>query len=277
MKFNGKIRIECNITQRCNARCDHCNKAVGYADGALKDMTLDQIRRAVDQLIDQKIMVKRFTFCGGEPILHPDLQEMIYEVARLVPYGLQWGRVLTNDLNQSKKLRSKIDLPRKFTWVPNPLDDPNDPLSGKNDPTKRGNKRFHLPFWISPHDVGIESKFDNCTTKGWCGIGLDAEGWSMCGKATLMGKLLGIDPTMKEGDLMKHFHTPIEDICKHCQYGVGGKRHRVGKKRGMRDDMVKIFEKWESGEIESISKTWEEAFSRHNDPTKEDLIQIEGF
>ena len=264
---NGRLllgqgyRIECNITQRCNARCWGCNKAIGYADGILKDMTLDQIKRAVDQLIEQNVIVFKWTFCGGEPILHKDLQGMINEVARL-PH-LKQGRVLTNDLPGTKEKRDKIILPKRFKWVPNPLDNPNDPYSGKNDPTGRWRGRVHGPFWISPYDVGMEASFENCTVRGWCGIGLDAEGWSACGKAVLLGKLLGHDPTRRDGSIVEHVESPINDICKHCQYGLHPK------------DSKKIDKGHREGKYPEISETYQKAFDGHK--SGQQLVQLEAF
>lgn len=237
-------------------------------------MTVEQIRKAVDQLISQRIVVSRFTFCGGEPILHPDLQEMIDEVARL--RTIRWGRVLTNGLPGTKAKRDRIKLPYRFSWVENPLDNPDDPMSGKNDPTKRGNGRAHSPFWISPADVGMEAKFENCTVRTWCGAGLDSSGWSMCGKAVMLGKLLGIDPTMREGDIQKHIDTPIPEICKHCQYGLGGPRKRLKKgKGGPRMNLLAadIEQRYRSGELSAVSETFEKAFNQFNESGP--LIQLQ--
>ncbi len=256
----GGIRIECNITQRCNARCDHCNKAVGYADGLFEDMTLEQMKRAVDQLIEQEVYVTKFTFCGGEPILHKDLQEMVYEVGRLPT--LRQGRLLTNGMSVSQKTRDKIILPdKRFKWVVNPLDDINDPFSGKSDPKARSNKRTHKPFWISPDDMGLESTFENCTVRGWCGIGLDSSGWSMCGKAVMFGALLGVDgAAMKEGNILEHTNIPINDICKHCQYGLPSRKEKKT-----------IWKKYRAGQIEPVSPTFEKIFEEH----KGNLVQLE--
>jgi hypothetical protein len=261
----GGIRIECNITMRCNAICWGCNKAIGLASFRDGDMTVDQMRRAVDQLIEQKVKITRFTFCGGEPVLHRDLQELIDEVARLP--GLHLGRVLTNDMPVTKHLRDKIRLPKRFRWVPNPLDDPSDPYSGKNDPTNRWKGRVHMPIWISPHDIGQEAKFENCTVRGWCGIGLDSTGFSMCGKAVMLGKLLGIDPTIKEGSIEEHIDKPIDDICKHCQYGI---RDPKGMKR-----IAKRYKDGEYPDCEGgISPTFKKAFAQHKE---QPLIQIGAY
>lgn len=266
------MRIECNITQKCNAVCWGCNKAVGLADGILPSMTVAQIHKAVNQLLEQNLVVKRFTFCGGEPIMHPDLQDMIYEVDRLP--SLRVGRVLTNGLPGTEEKRSKIHLPPRFKWIVNPLDDPTDPLSGKNDPTKRGNKRTHSPFWISPADVGMPSDFGHCTVRSWCGAGLDSSGWSMCGKAVMFGKLLGIDPTMRDGDIDEHIHTPINDICKHCQYGLHGERSRPKRGMPLQNEYAKdIQDRYNAGELPDVSKTFESAFKQFHETGP--LIQLQ--
>ena len=258
MTYSGNIRIECNVTFRCNARCQHCNKAVGYAHFEDTDMTVEQMKKAVDMLLDQNIRVPRFTFCGGEPILNKNLQGLIDEVSRLKT--IRFGRVLTNGLPATQKLRDKIVLPKKFMWIVNPLDDLDNPLSGKNDSSKRPNKRVHNPFWISPADVGMDANFATCTVRGWCGIGLDSTGFSMCGKAVMFGKLFGIDPTLREGDVMKHVLTPIEDICRHCQYGLPKKKEE------------EIFIRYKREELPEISPTFEKVFACH--AKQGDLVQL---
>lgn len=267
------MRIEANILQTCNAACAHCNKAVSYADARtsklnrplLPTMTLEQIRKAVDQLISQRINVSRFTFCGGEPIMHPQLQEMVYEVARLKT--LAWGRLLTNGLPGTLAKREAIDLPPRFSWIINPLDNPDDPMSGKNDPSKRGNGRTHSPFWISPADLGIEAKFENCTVRTWCGAGLDADGWSMCGKAVMFGKLLGVtDVAIMEGDIEAHVEKPILEICKHCQYGLGGEKKRLTRNGPFVNLKAHaINERYKAGELPAVSDTFRRAFDQFNE------------
>lgn len=268
------MRIECNITQRCNARCLHCNKAVGYADKLFDDITIPQMKRAVDQIIEQKIRINRFTFCGGEPVLHRDLQVFIDEVARIPK--LRECRILSNGLPVTQKMRDRIILPnppgntRKFRWAISPLDDPSNPYSGKNDPTGRYKGRVHLPFWISPDDVGVESNFESCKTRWWCGVGLDSSGWSACGKAVMFGNLLGLQEgvSMKEGDIEEHIQKPINDICKHCIYGVKGRPVRRGK-RGASEKQA-IFDRYNNGEISDVSPTFEKAFAKHNN-----LVELE--
>lgn len=244
----GGRRIECNPTYRCNAQCWACNKAVGLAAFPNCDMTADQMRRAIDQLLDQKVRVLRFTFCGGEPILNRDLQLLIGEVSRLTT--LRRCSVRSNGLESTRKRRSKITLPKRFRWGIAGLDNPADPTSGKTNCKKR--RRIHEPFWISPADIGMEASFENCGTRGWCGFGLDCHGWSICGKATVLGKLFCVDPTMQEGDIEHHVSTGINEICRHCQYGLPRRR-----------DARRIWRAHKEGKLPDISPSFEKAFARH--------------
>lgn len=256
------IRIEANVTFRCNARCDWCNKGVGYVNFNDTDMTVAQMKKAIDMLIEQKIHVPRFTFCGGEPVLNKNLQGLINEVARLPT--LMHGRVLTNGMPVSQKLRDKIKLPdRRFFWVVNALDDPNDPRSGKNDRSKRPNGRIHMPFWISPADIGKPADFSHCGVQGWCGIGVSPSGFSACGKMEMFAKLFGVEGTMMvEGDIMDHIRKPFNEICKHCQYGL------VDGKNGEKE----IFRRHKRGELPDISPTFVDAFAGHKE--RGDLVQL---
>lgn len=216
--FQG--RIECNVTYRCNAICDHCDKAVGLATFPNTEMTTEQMHRARLQFNSQGLTSRRFTICGGEPILNKELQGIIDEAAQL--NGRVCGRVLSNGLNKTEKHRGRIKMPnRRWQWIINPLDNLDDPLSGKNDSEKRPNQRVHLPFWISPIDIGLKGKWEDCSIRGWCGKGLDSSGWAMCGKAGMFGRLLGIDPYGRENvDINRHVMTGIPEICQLCQYGL---------------------------------------------------------
>ena len=269
------IRIECHITQKCNARCVHCDAGVGYMKIRNSDMTREQMRKAVDQLIAQKVNVRRFTFCGGEPIVHPDLQGLIDEADRIP--GVKLGfRVLTNGLNSTEEKRAAIRLPPRFKWIVNALDDPDDPLSGKDDPTKRPNLRYHKPFWTSPTELGLEANWDNCTVRGWCGVGLDSNGWSMCGKARMLGELHGINPCMVDGDIMQHVSTPVNDICKHCVYGlpdggVGGKKRGRRRERGYGYSLERMHA---AGTLPEVSPLYQKLMDQHK---QQPLVQLERF
>lgn len=234
------MRLEIAVNQRCNAQCEHCNRAIGLATFTELEMTAEQMGRAVDRMNEQGTDIHYITFGGGEPVMNKQLQGILNE-ARTLKWLNRRGsaRVLTNDMPSTAELRGAIKLPDdRFRWVPSPLRNPTDPKSGKDK---------HEPFFVSPKDVGLTSKFVNCGVKGWCGKGLDACGWSMCGIAGTLGRLLGINPYTHKGFTKKE--TP--GICQHCIYGL-----EEGEQKS-------IFKSVRSGDMPAISETYSDGLTQH--------------
>lgn len=230
------MRIECGVNQLCNAQCEHCNRAIGIARFKELEMTAEQMGRAVDRMQEQRVRTLRLTLGGGEPVQNPELQGIINEAARF-PY-LKSCRVLTNDMPITIEKRAAIKLPPKFRWVPSPLRNPLDPKSGKH---------RHEPFFISPKDLGMKSKWSQCRVKGWCGKGLDACGWSMCGIAGTLGRLLRINPYSRDGQTSKE--TP--GICEHCIYGLTER------------ELKGVFRAARKGKIPNITETYRVGLEEH--------------
>ena len=69
--------VLCNyyITYRCNARCSYCDiwKKKRFQDSV--DCSLEDVAQNLPQL--KKIGIKFIDFTGGEPLLHPQLPEML--------------------------------------------------------------------------------------------------------------------------------------------------------------------------------------------------------
>lgn len=231
-----KMRLEILVTYKCNVQCLDCNRAIGLAK--FRDTTLlpSQVKAAVDQVRDAGHYVTRCTLSGGEPLLNPYLQEIIQEADKLP--GLRHGRVLTNDVERDG-VRKTLKLPKRWEWVPAPIDDPTDPLSGKDQ---------HEPFFVSPADHGIHATWDNCSVRGYCGKGFDAYGWSMCGVAATIGRIIGVDPYWHDGI---QSHRKQEEICKHCIYGLTRRQNK------------KLCSRVHNGELERISPTYKEGLKRH--------------
>jgi MoaA/NifB/PqqE/SkfB family radical SAM enzyme len=59
------------ITDRCPYRCAYCL----FANRGMKDLTLDEIRHAIDKLHALGLMVVQFT--GGEPFIREDMSDII--------------------------------------------------------------------------------------------------------------------------------------------------------------------------------------------------------
>lgn len=218
-------------------------------------MKVEHARQAVDQLIAQNIGVHRVTISGGEPCMNSDLPGILQEFARLKTTV----RILTVGDPRTKSLRDSIALPNsKFKWVESPVDVPSDRASGKNSRSHESRKRFHRPYWISPADIGLEATYDKCANHGWCGRGLDNNGFTICGQAGILGPLLGIDPYLplsangSGSDIARHTTTAIPKMCKHCPYGL------TKAERG------RMYSAFDRGDLPAVSETFVKAFKAFN-------------
>lgn len=63
-----------NLTRACNLNCRHCY-ASASGGPAPDELSLDEARRLVDHLVDYKVPVVLFS--GGEPLMHPQVFELI--------------------------------------------------------------------------------------------------------------------------------------------------------------------------------------------------------
>lgn len=101
--------ILCNyyITYRCNAKCSFCDfwKKKSYQEST--DCSVNDVASNLPQL--KKIGIKFIDFTGGEPLLHPDLPEML----KLAKKNRLYTSVTTNCLRypqRADELKGLIDL-----------------------------------------------------------------------------------------------------------------------------------------------------------------------
>ncbi|MDJ0765542.1 MAG: radical SAM protein [Myxococcota bacterium] len=88
-KFPGYVMFD--VIDTCNSECIHCPHATTMAKrgGKRKCLPLSVFKRTIDQCADQPVRFIRVT-ADGEPMLHPDLMEMLGYAASNVdaPVGL---------------------------------------------------------------------------------------------------------------------------------------------------------------------------------------------
>ena len=73
------LSVTVEITQRCNMRCIHCYNASG--DEEPGTLCFDEIARVLGELA--ALGTRSVSFAGGEPLMRPDLDEMVALGARL--------------------------------------------------------------------------------------------------------------------------------------------------------------------------------------------------
>ena len=63
-----------DITYKCNLNCFFCDRQDFYREKLSKDLTLDQAKQVIDNLVAADVMSIGIT--GGEALLRPDLEEI---------------------------------------------------------------------------------------------------------------------------------------------------------------------------------------------------------
>ena len=86
------------VTSRCNARCGFCNYALDRAGAARASVSREAALKALD--IAARNHIGYLLFAGGEPLLHPDLPEMVRRASELGmrPMICTNGQLWTDDL-----------------------------------------------------------------------------------------------------------------------------------------------------------------------------------
>ena len=112
LDHGGPGYLQFAITNVCNARCDFCGFARDKFDPRQRrSVTLEEARNVIDICVQNHIGY--VLFVGGEPLVHPDLREMIRSAAgqgihpMVCTNGSLWTEANMRDLAE-QGLRSVI-------------------------------------------------------------------------------------------------------------------------------------------------------------------------
>ena len=229
-----------DITLRCNARCPDCMKLLGLLpiETRESDVTREHVLAVSSILKRHKIRMGRLRVTGGEPTLIDDFKGMFEFIKRVWrPFVV---RVYTNGI---------LPLPwgeKRIGSVMRPM-----PMDRK--------KERHVPFYISPADLGIAPKLGfsrACRITTSCGRSIDAYGFSPCLMYPGIGRVLGRDLHYAHPKLLGE-----EDVCRHCICSLP-----KGEQRGLQ-------ERAKRGDFEYPTKTYREGIERE----KEEPVKFENF
>jgi MoaA/NifB/PqqE/SkfB family radical SAM enzyme len=87
-------------TRRCNLACEYCNEYDDFSKPVAKEVML----RRIDHLAELGTSI--ISFSGGEPLLHPDLDELI---ARIRHHGRLAGMITNGFLLSAKRIKALND------------------------------------------------------------------------------------------------------------------------------------------------------------------------
>ncbi len=74
--------IEVPITEKCSLRCKDCSNLLQYYSQP-KNYPKDNIIESVKKLAASVSAIERLSLLGGEPLLHPDLSEIVTEILKI--------------------------------------------------------------------------------------------------------------------------------------------------------------------------------------------------
>src|SRR5215467_8494088 len=86
--------------RRCNLDCGYCNEY----DQVSKPVPLEEMRRRLDKLADMGTSI--ITISGGEPLMHPDLEEVIRHIRK---QGMIAGMITNGFLLSKERIKSLND------------------------------------------------------------------------------------------------------------------------------------------------------------------------
>lgn len=74
--FNAPVDAQLIITRRCNLSCGYCSEY----DNSSEPVPLEALRRRIDAL--HRLRAANITLLGGEPLMHPDIAEIVAYAGR---------------------------------------------------------------------------------------------------------------------------------------------------------------------------------------------------
>ena len=188
----SEMRIEVNMTLRCNLACPNCNRLCHIFRDRTDDMSKDQIQNLINDVIDYRDRtgkkINRIKVVGGEPFMHPDYAWILNKLGKLVSGYCSKVKV---DTNGTVKFQT----------------DANVVISGR-----APKRKIHLPYLWSPQDLGLT--VTPCRQPIVCGFSVDNKGWLPCSAAIMIARCFGLTHLYK--DKMPTKVWGMDELCRHC-------------------------------------------------------------
>lgn len=184
-------KIEIDITYDCNFKCLSCNRSCTQAPSKNDYMTVEQIKKFIEENIELNKKWELINILGGEPTLHPDFFTIVNLILNeyILKFSPQTVLQITSN-GYSPETREKLDK------LPKLKDIAIDKYSFKN--TKK--VEYFTQFNLAPVDTEEYRDKDfskGCWVTSYCGIGLNKYGYYPCGVAGAMDRVMGFDVGIK--------------------------------------------------------------------------------
>lgn len=210
MDYLYPFGIDFCVTLRCNAKCPNCvemcnTKNVTGLDYSDSDMTLGQIEYFINEvkLLGRKNIGEGLGLTGGEPLLHPNIEEIVKKFEELVSQGYFKFMVVSSNLT--------VPIPpyiKKYIV---------------NSYMPKDNYKVHQCSLIHPKDFGgIKQTYNNCHHHRKPRVVVTYQGVSLCCAADAYIRLFNmedliLDHLPKSMDEFKSID--MDKVCEHCPFG----------------------------------------------------------
>jgi len=231
--------IELDITYKCNLTCKNCNRSCDTFNSK-EEMSIEQIKKFIDESIEKNKKWRRIRILGGEPTLHDNFLK-IFNI--ILSYKKEYNKnlkieVSSNNHSEFSKMILKNDVIKNNSQIN---------ISKK---TEFEINKF-VNIYISPIDIEYFEK-DNftsgCVISQNCGIGLNLYGYYPCPVAGNIDRFLGLDKGRKVLPLDDDNMIDLYKIfCKHCGY------YKYNRPEKNKENKPILYQ-------EKFSKTWQKIF-----------------
>lgn len=223
--------IEINMTFDCNVKCINCSQSCRQAPSS-EQISIEQIKKFIQECIQQERKWEYIVLTGGEPTLHPLLLDI---VNLLLEYKRKYS---TQTIIAFFTNGSGIGVSRALSKLPAEIE-----VSNSN---KSSIENMFFPINIAPVDLKEYrySDYSNaCSLAENCGYGLNCYGYYYCGIAGGIDRVFGLDIGRKKmpmvGDMLKEQKL---QLCRYCGF---------------------FQRKYKPSKEEKISCTWQRSYENY--------------
>ncbi|MFH1835177.1 MAG: radical SAM protein [Methanobacteriota archaeon] len=231
-------KVEIEITTRCNLHCYNCDRSCRQAPSR-ESMSLEQIKKFVNESINLNWDWECIGVIGGEPTLHPEIIKILKILKKFKLFKRNNNNeckieVVTNGFGTAtNKVLSNLPL-----WV-----------DIRNSNKKSPNQTFET-YNIAPIDLENVKNVDFSTGCIICsrdGLGLTRYGYYPCGAGASVDRVFGKDIGIKrlENVNIPNLTTQLKILCSYCGHFKYG---NIDSKKVKRV---------------AISKTWKKAYEEY--------------
>ena len=204
--YNRKIQV--NVTDACNLSCSHCNRCCDSAVSKAHISVSD-----IDKMCSEVKGVNRVCLAGGEPMLHPHIEEIIQAIRSA-------GKIARIDLLTNGLVKNEFywELIDKYKLTP---------FDTKKDESKMDHVYL---MYVAPIDVNLFGLKDpkKCDIARRCGLGYSTMGWYPCCVSAAIGRVFGIEGVQHFGDFsLEKYSDLLDKTCRYCGYYLTSNKNTI--------------------------------------------------